>query len=45
MLVLQLIDQHQKGILSQEKLDLVIVALREPPKPKEPPKSSGGDSG
>lgn len=36
-LVLSLIDQYNKGVLTQEKLDLVVLALREPPKPKEEP--------
>ncbi len=34
-MVLSLIDQFNKGTLSQERLDLVVLALREPPEPKK----------
>jgi hypothetical protein len=35
-LVLRLVDANQKGQLDQQKLDLIVLALKEPPPPKEP---------
>ncbi len=35
-LVLYILDAHKAGQLDQGKLDLIILALKEPPPPKPP---------